>query len=158
LQGARHIDLDVDHGGGLVSIGGGAPAGVALIGSEAFGLEYKSHHDGEGLGIDIDAGPTFFPFFGVNTWASRVKLILPAIAGHTLVDFEAGAASLEVVVPEMVAARIRLDQGLSSTAINEKCFPRIGTARNYYQSAGYDAAENKVEFNFEGGASSLIIR
>ncbi|HEY3312865.1 MAG TPA: hypothetical protein VGK00_14590 [Anaerolineales bacterium] len=198
LQGATKLDVDFDHGAGSVFFGGGAPAGVAISGTQGSGLEVSSHLAGDSLGVDIDAGPTFIPFLGpdggewrfnltqevpvsikidagasgfdfdmtdvrltylgVDTGASRIKVKLPANAGHTLLDFQSGAASIELSVPTGVGARIRLEQGASTINIDESRFPLLTSLRNVYQSVDYDSAPNKVEINLVGGANSVRVR
>jgi len=104
--------------------------------------------------LDFDFTDVKLTFLGVNTGASSLKVKLPAHAGHTLVDIESGAASLDLTVPEGVAARIRMEQGVSSVDIDEMRFPVSGSLR---QSPDFDSAVNKVEFNLEGGANSVKI-
>ncbi len=197
LQGASRLDLDFDHGAGSVSFKAGAPAGVAICGTQASGLELKSHRSGDSLGVDINAGPSFLPFLGpdggewrfnltedvpvaikldsgvsnldfdltdikltylgVNTGASSVKVKLPSHAGHTLVGIESGAASFDLLVPQGVGARIRVQQGASSIDIDEKRFPNVDADRSLYQSADYDNLPNQIEISLEGGASSVRV-
>ena len=197
LQGAARLEMEAGHGAGSIFFGGGAPAGVALTGTQALGLDKSSHLSGESLVVKLDAGPTFLPFLGpeggewrfnltqevpvsikldagashllfdmtdvkltylgIDTGASSVTINLPARAGHTLVDIESGAASLDLTVPEGVGARIRFELGASSLNIDEKRFPRLTAAPNLYQSADYDSASNKVEINLEGGANSVSL-
>jgi hypothetical protein len=198
LQGAAKVDLDFDHGAGTVVMTGGAPVGVALIGSQAVGMDVNSHLSGDSLTVDLNAGPTFLPFIGpeggewrfqvtqevpvsmkvdagassldfdftdvklaflgVDTGVSLLKVKLPANAGRTLVDVESGAATVEMIVPEGVAARIRFEQGVSSIDIDEKRFPLVTSMSNLYQSPDFDSAANKVEINLEGGANSVKVR
>jgi hypothetical protein len=197
LQGAAKVDLDFDHGAGTVVLTGGAPAGVALTGSQAAGMDVSSHLSGDTLDVDLNAGPTFIPFIGpdsgewrfqvtqevpvnlkvdsgasnldfdftdvklaflgVDTGASSLKVKLPAHAGHTLVSVESGAASVEMIVPDGVAVRIRSEQGVSSINIDEKRFPLVTSMGNLYQSPDFDSAANKVEINLEGGANSVKV-
>ena len=91
----------------------------------------------------------------VETGASNTDITLPANAGHTHVDLEGGAASVNFIVPEGVAARIQVDSGLSSIDINRTRFPRVG---DYYKSEDYETAVNKIDINAEFGAGSLSIR
>lgn len=196
LQGASKVALDFDHGAGSVQFNGEAPAGIALSGLKAAGMDIHSAVNGDTLGVNIDAGPTFVPFIGPSggTWqfrltrevpvsikvdagmtsldfdmtnvkltflgvdigASSLKVKLPANAGSTLIDVESGAASLEFVVPQGVAARVRLEQGASSSNIDQARFPLLGG--NVYQSPDFDSAANKVEINLEGGANSVSVR
>ena len=91
----------------------------------------------------------------VETGASSTDITLPANAGHTHVDLDGGAASVSFTIPEGVAARIQVDSGLSSIDIDRERFPRVG---NYYKSADYETAANKVDINADFGAGSLSIR
>lgn len=194
LQNATRLDLDLDHGAGLVSLTGGAPAGVALTGTQAAGMDLKSHLAEGLLTVDLDAGPTFLPFLGpeggewrfqvtnevplklkvdagasrldfdftetqlvflgIDTGASTVKVKLPARAGQTLVDIESGAATIDLLIPAGVAARIRVEQGASSVKIDESRFPAQG---QFYQSPDFENAANRVEISLEGGANSVSV-
>jgi hypothetical protein len=87
--------------------------------------------------------------------ASSNEVILPDDAGHTHVRASAGAASLNFLVPEGVAARIWITGGLMGASVDRNRFPRTG---KYYQSPDYDTAENKVDMTLEMGAGSLSVR
>lgn len=91
----------------------------------------------------------------VRTGASATDLTLPANAGLTRVDIEAGAASVVVRVPTGVAARLRLRGGAAAMRVDERRFPRQG---DVYQSADYDLAPNKVELTAKAGAGSFDVR
>lgn len=86
--------------------------------------------------------------------ASSTTVILPAHAGYTEVRGSSGAASLEVLVPEGVAARIHISNALASVAIDKNRFPRGETG---YQSPDYATAANKVDIHFDIGVGSLSI-
>jgi hypothetical protein len=197
LQGAARLDLDFDHGAGSVFFSGGAPAGIAISGTQGSGLEFSSHLAGDSLGVDINAGPSFLPFLGpdggewrfnltqavpvaikldagassldfdmtdvrltylgVDAGASSIKVKLPANAGHTLLDIQSGAASVDLTVPQGVGARIQLEQGASTINIDENRFPTLTSMRSLFQSADYDSAPNKVEINLVGGVNSVRV-
>ncbi len=117
------------------------------------------------VAIKLDSGASHLVFdltdvkltyLGVETGASSLQVQLPANAGHSLVQVESGAASIDLTVPEGVGARIRFEQGASSISVDEKRFPKTGLS-NLYQSIDYDNAANKVEINLEGGANSVNI-
>lgn len=91
----------------------------------------------------------------VKTGASSTKLRLPAAAGSTYFKVEAGAASMEITVPEGVAARIETEAGLASVKVNESRFPK---GNGIYQSPDYESAENKVDIRIETGVASIEIR
>lgn len=91
----------------------------------------------------------------LETGASSTRLTLPAQAGHTRVDIQAGAASINIRIPPGVAARIRATGGVSSIDVDQSRFPRAG---GVYQSADYDTAANKAEMDVQMGAGSVDIR
>jgi hypothetical protein len=90
----------------------------------------------------------------LQTGASEMTVRLPASAGLTRVKAESGAASLTLEVPDGVAARIRSKMVLGSTSISDR-FPRDG---DVHASPGYEAADNRVEIEVDGGVGSLTIR
>lgn len=195
LQGAAQLALDFDHGAGSVQITGGAPVGVAISGTQATGMEIKSHLVGDRLDVEIEAGPSFIPFLGpdggiwhfrvngevpltfdvdagacsldfdlselkvtsmkVDIGASTLKVKLPARAGYTLLDVDSGAATLDLSIPQGVALRLQLSQGASSIDIDLARFPMKSS--NFYQSADYETAENKVEIKLDGGANTVKV-
>jgi hypothetical protein len=106
--------------------------------------------------LDFDFTNVKLAFFGLDTGASSLKLKLPASAGHTLVDIESGAATLDITVPQGVAARVRTEQGVSSMNIDQSRFPLM--QGDWYQSPDFDSAANKAEINLEGGANSVTVR
>ena len=61
--------------------------------------------------------------FDLDTGASSSKIILPAKAGYTLVDIDAGAASVEMTVPEGVSASIKVEAALMKKTIDEQTVP-----------------------------------
>jgi len=89
----------------------------------------------------------------LKSGASSTTLTLPSKAGLTQVDISSGAASLNVIVPQEVAARIRSSGGLSNVSVSER-FPRSG---NLYQSPDYESAANKVDMAIEMGVGSVSI-
>jgi hypothetical protein len=91
----------------------------------------------------------------LKTGASSTEVLLPAQAGHTRFKVEAGAASLKIVVPEGVAARIDADAGLASVDVNQSRFPKQG---GIYQSEDFESAANKVDIRIETGLASIDIR
>jgi hypothetical protein len=91
----------------------------------------------------------------LQTGASSSYITLPAHAGHTRADVEAGAASVRLTVPTGVAGRIRNRSGLSSVSIDTQRFPRQG---DIYQSPDYDRAANKVDVEIKTGVGSVDIR
>ena len=90
----------------------------------------------------------------LETGASDTRLTLPAEAGQTRVRLQAGAASVEVQVPEGVAARVKIRGGLYSANVDIARFPKSGEAN---QSPDYETAHNRVDLEIETGAGSVKV-
>ena len=90
-----------------------------------------------------------------STGASSSVLTMPASAGMTHAALSSGAASLEVRIPEGVAAHIRSRSGLASITVDASRFPR---REGFYQSDDYDTAANKLDLDVETGLGSVDIR
>jgi hypothetical protein len=90
----------------------------------------------------------------LETGASDTHLTLPA-RGRFRADFDLGAASLEVIVPDSLSARIRASFGMAGVSIDESRFPRNGS---YYQSPDYDSAANAVDVTIDAGAASIKVK
>lgn len=91
----------------------------------------------------------------LETGASSTGIRLPAQAGYTRVDVHAGAASVEIVAPQGVAARIRSEGGLNSTNVDTARFPRTADG---FQSPDYETAANKADITTEMGLGSVTVR
>jgi hypothetical protein len=91
----------------------------------------------------------------LKSGASSTQMTLPAHAGHTRAQIESGAASVNVRIPEGVAARIRTRAGLASIQVDTQRFPRSG---EYYQSPDYEAAEHRVDLDVQTGVGSVDVR
>jgi hypothetical protein len=91
----------------------------------------------------------------LKTGASSTTIDLPANAGYTRVFVESGAASVNINVPDGVAARIQTKGGLSSIQVDTQRFPQMGSV---YQSPDYDTAANKVDMDIQMGVGSVSIR
>jgi len=99
----------------------------------------------------------------VETGASKVELTLPKPSGDVPVRIQAGAASVVIVVPDDVEARITTTGGLLSISTVNSRFGAgrsASLARNAssMETAGYAAAKDRVTITIEAGASSITIR
>jgi hypothetical protein len=90
----------------------------------------------------------------LKTGASSTNVTLPVNAGMTQARISSGAASVNIRIPDGVAARIRWRGGLSSIQVDQARFQRIGDA---YQSPDYDTAANKVDLDVEMGVGSVTV-
>ncbi len=87
--------------------------------------------------------------------AASTRVRLPRAAGLTRFRGDVGAGSLDITVPDGVAARIRTTVALGSANINPARFP---AAPGGYESPGFEAAANRVELTLQGGMGSITVR
>ncbi|HEY5668838.1 MAG TPA: DUF5668 domain-containing protein [Anaerolineales bacterium] len=90
----------------------------------------------------------------LKTGASSTSIDLPANAGQTRATIESGAASVNIAIPEGVAARIRTQGGLSTFEVDTNRFPQVG---GVYQSPDYDTATNRIDMDIQMGVGSVKI-
>jgi hypothetical protein len=90
----------------------------------------------------------------VETGASKTEVVLPS-RGRCRVRVKAGAASVVMTVPTQTAARIRSRTGLASVEVDEGRFP---SSPEGWTSPTFDAADDRVEIDLEGGAASFTVR
>jgi hypothetical protein len=138
------------------------PTFVPFIGPESGLWEYRLSGDVP-LSVKIEAGAsrlnldlselrvTYFSFEG---GASSVNLTVPARLENTLVDLEAGAATIDVQVPEGVGLRFRA-KSVGSLDVDENRFPK--REGGMYQSSDYDALPYHAEVTVDGGATSIRV-
>ena len=103
---------------------------------------------------ELDLGTLRLTALKVETGASQTRVTLPA-HGRLNANFSLGAASLTILVPEGVAARLRVSQGVSSVFVNESRFPRAG---GVYQSADFATAVDAVDISVEAGAAEIRVQ
>ena len=104
--------------------------------------------------LDLDFTELQVTRFSFQGGASNLNLTLSARVASTLVEIDAGAASIELRVPEGVALRLR-SKSVGSQNVDESRFPR--REDGLYQSADYDAASHRADVTIDGGATSLRV-
>jgi hypothetical protein len=129
------------------------------------GLEWKLNLNKElpmELSIESGASESIFNLtdlkvtnFKLGTGASSNKIYLPSNAGSTQVKVEAGAASIDIIIPQGVAARIKLDSAISGNKVDNTRFPWNGKV---YESADFETAKNKAEIKVSSGVGSINIK
>ena len=92
--------------------------------------------------------------FTVDAGASSIDLIVPR-SGHTRGLIDTGAANISIEIPEGVAAKISIDGGLSSVDVDQSRFPKVG---DNYVSPDYDNATDRIDLSIDSGISSISIR
>lgn len=148
------LTVDIDAGPSFIPFLG--PEGGSWVFQLTNEVPVSMKFDGGATSLDFDFTDVKLEFLGVDMGASSLTLKLPANAGRTLVDVESGAASVDIAIPQGVAARIRMEQGISSNDIDLSRFPNV--TEGMYQSPDFDNATNRAEINLEGGANSVRIR
>lgn len=114
MNAAQSVRYHFSHGAGQLEISGGAPAGQALVGTSAVGMNRKSYLNGDQLDVRIEAGPSFVPFVGPNqgVWRFQLPQDVPA-----LLTVESGASSMNIDLTDVLATRLALKTGASSTNV-----------------------------------------
>jgi hypothetical protein len=118
-------------------------------------LPLKMHLQGGASDNVLDLTDLQVTDLHIETGASSTRVRMPAAAGFTRAEVESGAASVNIHIPEGVAARIHTSGGLSSISVDTQRFPRIN---GYYQSPDYETAENRIDMNLEMGVGSIEVR
>jgi len=111
-------------------------------------------HTGAGEN-DINLADLNVKSLRLETGASSSRVTLPARAQYTRADVKGGMTSINLIVPQGVAAMIQVKTGLSGVNIDTNRFPQQGSM---YVSPGYETAPNKVEIFIEGGMGSFDVR
>lgn len=163
-RGADSADVRVkptDQGGGLFTTGGVPPVNVDVrVASDVPTTVRVSVGAGD---FTIDLRDIQVRDARIETGASRIAVTLPRPSGDVPVRVQAGAASVAVIIPDGVEARITTMGALLSTASENA---RLGAATgsslarsgSSTETAGYAAAKDRVTVTVEAGASSVTIR
>ena len=114
LGEAKNARFKFAHGAGQIEIRGGAPAGQALVGPSAAGMNQKNRMEGERLEVQVEAGPSFVPFIGPaqGIWRFQLTREVPL----TLL-VESGASSLDLDLKDVLATNVELKTGASSSNV-----------------------------------------
>ena len=104
--------------------------------------------------LDLDFTELQVTRFSFQGGASNLNLTLPARVDSTLVEVDAGAASIELRVPEGISLRLR-HKSVGSLNVDESRFARRGDG--LYQSADYDTGSHRADITIGGGATSLRV-
>ena len=91
----------------------------------------------------------------ISTGASSTVVTMPAKAEYTKVDIDSGAASLDIIIPQGVAARIKIDSGVAGIDVDQSRFPRSG---GEYASPDYAEAARKLDIKIDTGVGSVSIK
>ncbi|MHB0876759.1 MAG: LiaI-LiaF-like domain-containing protein [Anaerolineae bacterium] len=90
----------------------------------------------------------------LSTGASSTDIWMPGNAGSTRATVKSGAASVNINVPESVAARIRVQSGMASISVSR----RFQRSDGGYESPDFATAANRLDLSVETGVGSVAIR
>ena len=116
------------------------------------------------LTLDLDAGAANITLdlrdlqvneLEVDVGAADLKITMPANAGRVDASLNVGASSVDIIVPDGVAARITQSSGISSFEIDSQRFPEVD---GEHVSPGFDDADNQLVLDVRAGASSVSVR
>lgn len=131
----QKINYSFSHGVGQLDISGGAPAGQAMVGTEATGMNHRSRFNGDTLDVRVEAGPSFFPFIGPSEGVWRFQIVRDF---PVMLSVEAGASALNIDLRDVLAKHLSVKTGASSVNVT---MPSRGACL----------------FDLEGGATSVNI-
>lgn len=103
---------------------------------------------------DINLETALLERLTIKAGASSVKVRLGSRTESTRFDLEAGASSVEIVVPDDVGVRVLLESGLASSQLEDL----ENKGNGLFESANYARADRKVEISAKIGAGSLQLR
>lgn len=114
LEHAPKLALELEHGAGSIHLQGGAEEGIALSGSKGPALDVKSDLTDDGLGVKVDAGPTFLPFLGPQdgVWHMKVSNEVPVS-----IKVSAGASKLFFDLTDVRLTFLGVDAGASNITV-----------------------------------------
>jgi hypothetical protein len=116
-----------------------------------------SAHVGAGE-CTIDLGRISVQELVVDTGVGQCTVTLPGQgeSGTIPVTIKAGIGSLHVIVPEGVAAQIKLDPGLGGVSVDESRFHKTGD--NTYRTVDYEGAKYRLDVQVDVGIGSIEVR
>ncbi len=167
MTGTKALGMDVSSklvGGILEAEVNAGPTFVPFIGPSGGAWRFELNRDipmtlevsAGASNVSLDLSDLLVKYLSLEIGASSLRLTLPSRTESTFVEIEAGAANLEISVPEGVAARIRLKEGMTALKIDRARF--LNLEGGIYQSADYHQAARRAELNIEAGAASVNIQ
>lgn len=140
-------------------------SGVNFVGLDTFGLRWDMRvNKNVALRLDVDSGASSSELdltdlkvkeIKLDSGASSTSIRMPANAGMTDAFLETGAASLDVTIPQGVAARISVKTDLASANVDTTRFPMVESG--LYVSADYETAANRINLQIKTDLGSVNI-
>ncbi|MBI3914858.1 MAG: hypothetical protein HY327_11825 [Chloroflexi bacterium] len=102
----------------------------------------------------LDLSALNAPMIEIDGGVGSLALTTPQI-GAMKIKVSGGVGNLQITIPPGVAARIRVNTGIGGTNVDTARFPKSG---EYYQSADYAGAANRIDLDVNGGVGAIKIR
>ncbi|MBI2756694.1 MAG: hypothetical protein HYX52_08290 [Chloroflexi bacterium] len=93
----------------------------------------------------------------LSAGAASTRMSLPRPRGTLPVRVQGGASTFAIEIPADVPARIQIEGGLSTVAVDEGRFPASG-GRRQFTSPAYASATDRVDLRLEVGAATVSVR
>ncbi len=106
--------------------------------------------------LTVDLSSLQVTYFELDAGVGGSRITLPQAAGTVSARVNVGVGSLDVTVPEGVAAQVRIDRGITGVSVDAGRFPKVSD--NTYRSASYDSAANRVDLDITGGVGGITVR
>ena len=127
------------------------------------GIDWRINLNSEvplSMALDLGAGRAVLDLsalqiadLSVDGGVGEIEIMFPMASAHTEADIDVGVGEVTLSIPDGVAARIKIDQGLGEVNVAER-FVKDG---EYYVSEGYDAARNRLDLDVHGGIGSITV-
>jgi len=111
--------------------------------------------DAEGAGLGLDLRGLNLRQLEVELDVGEARMLLPAPDRETSLLLDAGFATVDVVVPEGVPARLKVRSELSSVRIDQERFPRNGRV---FESPTYETADARWLITIDAELSFVRVR
>lgn len=116
-------------------------------------LQYDMNFDIGAASVDFDLSPYKLGLINVNTGAASLNLKLGNKSNECHLNLDAGAASIEINVPEEAGCEIESDASLSSKDYNG--FKKVN--ENLYRTENFSSSGKKIYLHLKSGISSIKV-
>ncbi len=86
---------------------------------------------------------------------NNCKVTMPSSGGTTYTYIKTDVSNVEIIIPDGVAAKIKVDKGLSAFHVDESRFPRKG---DYYISQDFESAKNRIELEIDSDVGRVEVK
>ena len=117
-------------------------------------IRWNLNFDVGAIDANLDLSPYKIETLDIDAGATSLKLKLGQPQAMTKISMDAGASSIEILIPKNAACRITSDNALSSTDYEGDFLKSEGEVK----STNYDSAAQKFDFDINGGIASIKIR